>query len=213
MGALVGSRRASCPVVERSELSEVHYITAISNLPSMLSLGLLSHDRAATVSHVSVAMEEIQDRRAPKTVPGGRRLHEYVNLYINARNVMLARVLHSHSIDELCVVRVSSSVIDHPHVVIADRNAASDYVRFADASVGLALVNREKVFAQYWTHSGDQIAEWQHKSAMCAEVLVPDTVDPRYITGVYVGSGQAQRSVTTVDAGLDLKLSDYMFFK
>ena len=39
--------------------------------------------------HVSVAMPAVQDRRARKIVPGGRRLHGYANLYICARNPMM----------------------------------------------------------------------------------------------------------------------------
>jgi hypothetical protein len=199
--------------MDRSELTELHYITAITNLPAMLEHGLLCHERAAKVPHLSVAMEAIQARRSTKKVPGGRSLHEYVNLYINGRNVMLSKVLHGNSIDEVCVLRVSPGVIDLPSVVIADQNAASDYVRFADASAGLALVHRDTVFAEYWTHPDDQIAEWRHKSAMCAEVLVPQVVVPNLVIGAYVGTKQAGRNVKAVAAGLAVSLNEYMFFK
>lgn len=103
-------------------------------------------------------------------------------------------------------------VIDLPQAVIADQNAARDYVRFADASVGLALVHRDTVFAEYWTHPGDQIAEWRHRSAMCAEVLVPDTVAPQHIVGAYVGTAQAAQNVKAVAAGLAVAVNEYMFF-
>ena len=68
--------------MQRDELQELHYITPICNVPSILQHGLLSHVRAAKHKHSSVAMAEIQDRRSEVRVPGGRRLHEYVNLYI-----------------------------------------------------------------------------------------------------------------------------------
>jgi hypothetical protein len=47
-------------------------------------------------------MPEIQRRRAGRVVPGGRSLHEYVNLYICARNPMLylRRAMHA----KLCVL-------------------------------------------------------------------------------------------------------------
>lgn len=67
--------------MKRSELTELHYITPIANVPSILRQGILSHNRAKRVQHQSVAMNEIQDRRAKVTVPGGKKLHEYVNLY------------------------------------------------------------------------------------------------------------------------------------
>ena len=199
--------------MDRAQLAELHYITAIENLPSILQHGVLSHLRAARLQHRSVAMAEIQDRRSRKRVPGGRALHEYANLYINARNVMLSKVLRGASTDEVCVLRISADVVDLPDVVIADQNAASDYVRFARAPGGLARIDNATVFAEYWTHPGDQIAEWRHRSAMCAEVLVPDGVDPAYIVGVYVGSAEAAASVKTVAPGLPVTLDAYRFFR
>ena len=44
-----------------------------------MSKGILSHKRAKKISHNSVAMEVIQERREKKNVPGGRPLQEYVN--------------------------------------------------------------------------------------------------------------------------------------
>lgn len=191
----------------------MHYITAIVNVPSVLEHGLLSHRRAALLPHKSVAMAEIQDRRAPKQVPGGRPLHDYVNLYVNARNPMLSKVLYDRSIDDVCVLRVHLDVIDEPGVVIADQNAASDYVRFADARVGLDLIHRETVFAESWKHPSDQIAEWRHKSAMCAEVLVPDTVVVGRISGAYVGCSAASQKFAAVAGNLPVTLNEYLFFR
>jgi hypothetical protein len=31
---------------------------------------------------------------------------------------------------------------------------------------GLDLIDRSVVFATYWTHPGDEITEWRHKSAL-----------------------------------------------
>jgi hypothetical protein len=76
-------------------------------------------------------MEVIQERREKKIVPGGRPLQEYVNLYIHARNPMLY-VLQSRHID-LCILRVSTEILDLPGVIITDSNASSDYARFAPA--------------------------------------------------------------------------------
>ena len=67
---------------------------------------------------------------------------------------MLSKVLRGYSPMILCVLRVQADVVDLPQVVIADQNAASDYVRFANASVGLALIDHDTVFAEYWTHPG-----------------------------------------------------------
>ena len=63
----------------RSDIPELHYITPIANLPSIMKLGILSNKRASKVGHVSVAMEEIQDKRRQKKIPGAGLLHDYVN--------------------------------------------------------------------------------------------------------------------------------------
>jgi hypothetical protein len=57
--------------MNRSDLQELHYITIISNIPSIMTKGILSHKRSKRINHNSVAMEEIQERRKKKIVPGG----------------------------------------------------------------------------------------------------------------------------------------------
>jgi hypothetical protein len=174
---------------------------------------VLSHRRAALLHHRSVAMAQIQNRRSRRRVPGGRLLHDYVNLYINARNVMLSKVLKDASIDEVCVLRIDADVLDLPDVIIADRNAASDYVRFRRAPGGLARIDSATVFSESWLHPGDQVAEWRHRSAMCAEVLVPDSVGPAYILEVYVGSRGAGTNAKATASALPVTLDRRMFFR
>lgn len=166
--------------MRREDLHELHYITPIANLPSIRRRGILSHNRAQRVAHQSVAIQEIQDRRAKVVVPGGKRLHDYVNLYIHARNPMMYKRKQQHM--DLCVLRISSEVLDLPGVVISDGNAASAYVRFAPAPAGLAIVDRELAFARYWTDP-DPIEWFRRSVARCAEALVPDQLDPRFIQG------------------------------
>ena len=196
--------------MERRELQELHYITPICNIPSILQHGILSHVRASRLQHQSVAMQVVQDRRSPKSVPGGRRLHEYVNLYICARNPMLHKRKDQHL--EICVLQIRPEVLDLPDVIVTDQNAASDYVRFAKAPEGLPIVNREMVFAEWWKHPEDQILEWRHTSIKCAEVLVPDRVDPRFICGTYVSCDQAQQAVVAVNADLHVAVDRHLFF-
>ena len=56
--------------MEREELDELQYITPIVNVPSILLRGILSHKFADRFPHESVAMQEVQDRRTAKIVPG-----------------------------------------------------------------------------------------------------------------------------------------------
>ena len=121
----------------RDELTELHYITPIVNVASILHHGIVSHNKAKKLDHRSVAMAEIQDLRKGVVVPNGMPLHDYVNLYICARNPMMFKRQAQHA--ELCVLRVSADVLDLPKAVVTDGNAASTlrgYARFAAAPDG-----------------------------------------------------------------------------
>lgn len=195
--------------MERDELQELHYIAPICNVPSILQHGLLSNVRAATHRPASVAMQAIQHRRSQVTVPGGRKLHEYVNLYICARNPMLYKLQSKR--DELCVLAVSPDVLDLPGVVVTDGNASSAYVRFAAAPAGLAIVDRELTFADNWTDQ-DPIQYWRKKSAKCAEVLVPDRVDTRYLRCAYVWSEEVGKCLQVITGALRVEVNSHLFF-
>lgn len=195
--------------MERDELQELHYITPICNVPSILQHGLLSNVRAARHRPASVAMPEIQNRRAQVTVPGGRRLHEYVNLYICARNPMMFKIQAQRN--KLCVLSVVTDVLDLPGVIVTDGNASGNYVRFAPALQGLANVNRDWAFANDWTDP-DRIQYWRKKSAKCAEVLVPDCVAPRYLRGAYVWSEEVREHLQANAVALHVQVNSQLFF-
>ena len=198
--------------MRRDELDELHYITPIANVPSICELGILSHRRASRVEHQSVAMPEIQDRRAHVVVPGGRPLHEYANLYICARNPMM--YLRRGQDAELCIFRVSTNVLDLPRVVVTDANAAADspYVRFAAAPGGLRIVDRGLTFAEYWT-SPDLFEQYRRKSAKCAEVLVPDLVPPRFLIGAYVSSENSRTQFDGLSENVAATVNPHIFFR
>ena len=140
------------------EVRELYYIAPIGNLASVLTHGILSHKLAARLPHGSIAKQEIQDIRARKVVPGGLPLHDYANLYICARNPMMYLRRGTHR--TLCVLRVSTDVLYFDNVVVASGNASSQYTRFAASPQGLVLVDRDLVFAEYWTDP-DQITYWR----------------------------------------------------
>ena len=78
--------------MDRGELNELHYITPIANLRSIMKNGIVSNRRAKALSGISIALQQVQDlRREASVFPGGLPLHNYVNLYINCRNPMMSR--------------------------------------------------------------------------------------------------------------------------
>lgn len=195
--------------VFRSELKELHFVTHTDNLLSIWKHGILSNRRAKRLKPTSVAMSEIQKERAKKRVPQGRRLHEYANLYFCARNPMLYKRKQQHA--NLCVLRVSTDVLDLPGVVVTDGNAASNYTRFAAAPEGLQHVSRELTFAEWWT-SSDPIEKWERTRRKCAEVLVPDTVSRKKILGAYVSCQEALERFEAINVPLEAEIDAHLFF-
>jgi hypothetical protein len=189
-------------------VTELHCIMPIGNIPSVLAAGILSHERAAMLDHHSVAMPAMQDRRDAKTVPGGLRLHQYANLYFHARNPMLSARRH----EDVCVLRVSTAVLQVQGTVIADQNAASKYVRFyAPAQSG--LLDFDDIYARDWRHPGDQIREWQHKSRRCAEVLVPHHVQANMLIGAYAVDEAARLRLNGAGFVLTINVDEDFFFR
>jgi ssDNA thymidine ADP-ribosyltransferase, DarT len=138
-------------------------------------------------------------------------LHDYACLYFNARNPMLYLRRGQH--EALCVLSIEPAVLDLPGVVITDQNAAGKWARFAAAPEGVSIVNRNMTFAEWWTHPEDQIEEWRHKAAMCAEVLVPDRVLPSFVRGAYVSGTTAEQRIGALGTGIKTVINARLFFR
>lgn len=196
--------------MNREDITELHFITAIENVPSILEHGILSNRRAYGLVHRSVAMAVVQDKRREKRIPGGRLLHEYANLYFDAHNPMLSKCrIHNNTI---CVLRVDAWVLEQPGVIVADRNAASDYVRFYETSTGIQALDKDMIFARFWLNPNDPIDEMRHKSIKCAEVLVPDSVSPDLVIGAYVANQRALDAFEALGTRLPVVIKGVMFF-
>lgn len=197
--------------MRREDLEELHYITPINNIPSIIQQGIVSHKRASQIDHDTVALQDVQERRKNKRIPTGKLLHDYVNLYICARNPMMYKRRNLHH--DLCVLQISTEVLDIHGAIVVDRNASSDYAAFYPSPEGLRRVNGELVFSEYWTHPENQFVEWEHKSIKCAEILIPNRVPPAFIFGAYV-SGKIARE-RLIETGFDgiIEIDEHMFFR
>jgi hypothetical protein len=137
-------------------------------------------------------------------------LHQYANLYFHARNPMMSARRHEAS--NLCVLRVSTEVFGVNGTVVSDQNAASKYVRFLHPSQWQVL-NFDDIYAWDWRHADDQIAEWRHSSRKCAEVLVPQRVEPRFLTGAYVVDEGAENRLAMCGFALPITVNPVLFFR
>lgn len=198
--------------MERSRIQELHYITDMANVASILERGILSNRLARrVVGHVSVADAEVQARRAGKRVWVGRSsrpLHDYANLYVHARNAMLFILLRSRK-GHLTVLAIDPEVLDLDGVVVTDRNAASFASLFLPAAEGIAALDESAVFAEWWTGNSEA------KQLRMAEVLVPDRVPPSLIKGAYVPDHAAGERLRSHLSGrlLAIRVNRWMFFR
>ena len=190
-------------------VTELHCIMPIANLGSVMAHGILSHERAAKLPHHSVALQPVQDRRDQKQVPGGLKLHQYANLYLHARNPMLFK--RKDEAPTLCVLRVSTQVLELEGTVISDQNAASAYVRFLHPRQW-QLLDFDAIYAMDWRHPGDPVAYFRHSSRKCAEVLVPQRVETRFLTGAYVVDQAAKIRVDRLELALPVTPNPVLFF-
>ncbi len=91
--------------------------------------------------------------------------------------------------------------------------SSTGYARFEPSPKGLKNIDKDLVFAQYWSHPDDPIESMRHGSIVCAEVLVPDRVEPKYIAGVYVASQAALEAALALVPGLNVTIKPNMFFR
>jgi len=191
------------------KLTEFQNITPIANIPSILHHGIVSFEEASRISHRSVALQDVQDKRDKKRIPGGLALHEYANVYFHARNPMLSR-RRSEAI-YLCVLQVSVEILRIPGPIITDQNAASKYVKFMPPDC-LGSLDLEYIFAMNWKHPESQVDEWRHSSAKCAEVLIPHRIPPNHLLGAYEVNDAAQKQLAEIGFPLPITIDANFFF-
>ncbi len=191
--------------------TELNNIMPLRNIPSVLQRGILSHQRASELDHADISLEDVQNIRDGVTLPNGRALHSFANLYFDARNPMMYKRRAEYN--ELCILRISTEVATIPGTYVSSQNASSKYARFYDAAnVSSDDVDMDKVYARDWDHE-DEIEKWQHASIKCAEVLVPNSIPPEYILGAYVATEQAKQQLLQRGFDKQIEINADKFFR
>lgn len=176
----------------------LYNIQAIDNIPSIMKRGLLSNERASSISHVSIAMNEVQARRDLVRIPNGLKLHQYANLYFDPWNPMLSRKRSQN--EEICILKFDRSVLDLEGVILSDKNASSSYAAFYSADIGLENIDFDLVYARYWTDE-NYYEQCRKKSIKCAEILVPYCIPFEYVICAAVVNDYAANRLA--DTGFD----------
>ncbi|MGN1406662.1 MAG: DUF4433 domain-containing protein [Erysipelotrichaceae bacterium] len=187
----------------------LYNIQAICNIPSIMKRGLLSNEEASKFDHKSIAMDEVQEKRACVKIPNGLQLHKYANLYFDYYNPMLSRVRKYNQ--DICILNFSASILDSRGVILSDRNASSTYAAFYDAKMGLDNIDFELVYARYWT-DGNYYNQLTKKSVKCAEVLVPYCVPFAYVKCAAVFNDVAKEKLMETGFNREIIVEPTCFF-
>ena len=197
--------------MERIDIKELHFITCIENVPSILQIGIISRNKAIRdkVQFEDVSESGVQERRAGKRIPGtSKGLHDYANFYFDAHNPMLSARRSRN--DTICVLRIHPAVLNFDGVVVTDINAARD-CRFMSVNEGLDSLDRDKVYMVNWKDPNNSINDYRQAGIKCAEILVPECVESRYIIGAYVANEIALNAFSKI-CNLTVEINHNLFF-
>lgn len=176
--------------MRKLDINNLYYITHIDNLPSILERGILSHERIEEehVQPTRIYNTDIVNKRKEKNTPDHKSLWNYANLYFQARNPMMYRVVHEKGAKDLVVVSVAKKILHTSGVFITDGNAANDPTQFYFPNDGLKMLQQQwKIVQSEWWNTLDG-----SKRKIMAECLVPNNVGPNLINAVYVVDEETQ---------------------
>jgi hypothetical protein len=176
-----------------SKPKQLFYITHIDNINSILSKGILSHQyiEENNIPFTPIYDAGIVSNRKERLTPSGRNLWHYANLYFQARNPMLYRVVSEKSAQNIAVVGVVFNVISQRDVFVSDGNAASHASNILPASEHLKVLRDLKNILNYeWWKDEDG-----SKRKIMAECLIPERVTPDCIKAIYVATPETAKKI------------------
>lgn len=188
--------------------SSLYYICHKDNLKSILSRGILSHNRVQelSLSHYDIHDEEVMNRRQSVLLPNKRPLHEHVNLYFQPRNAMLYRLICNADREDFVILQIKPDVFNQDGLFFSDRNAATSMVHFYDRVESLQKIDGKVFRKKYWTDSDDT------KQKMTAEVLLPNKVPSAYIIGIYIDKPNDSVQSIADQFSVSVSIQPDMFF-
>lgn len=198
--------------MSKAKIKSLYYITHINNLPSIFQHGILSHQQVIErgLSPTPIYNAEIVARRQQRSTPNGRSLWEYANLYFQARNPMLYKVLSETNKHNVVILGIKPRVLDTEGALIALGNAAHSLTELVDVKTGLQVINRD-----YWSilNSDWWKTEDGTKRKIMAECLIPEAVPPTEIHSVYVVSQEISECIRRQLSSVEVVVEPHMFFQ
>lgn len=196
-----------------------YYIAHIDNLKSILENGILARNQInknessifakfrRTKKITSIHAEDIIQIRKDKQhkLLKGRSLWDFANLYFQARNPMLYRVIHEFKAENIIVLQINSDIINSGDILITDGNAASSTTEFfEDTNKGLNALDSEQFKKEYWNDSD--------KRKFMAELLVYNHIPSDKIIGIHVANEAVADKIRKEMGPLNIVPDSKMFF-
>ncbi|SMN10900.1 ADP-ribose 1''-phosphate phophatase related protein [uncultured Candidatus Thioglobus sp.] len=196
------------------EINNLYYICHIDNLQSILENGLLSHNKIQTLSPKIIYDESIISRRKDiKPNPEkNETLWDFSNLYFNARNAMLYRVIHEQDLKNIVIIQFNKSVLDYAkrcNGYISIGNAAHSESYFSEITKGLKDLKKIWSFwnKEYWSESDGS------KRLMMSELIVQDKIPEDFIDSIYVASEAIGNKIKELTNFSNIITEPNMFFQ
>jgi hypothetical protein len=175
------------------EIRELYYISHIDNLKSILKNGLYSHSliEKLGIEFTPIYNKSIVNMRKSRTVPDGRSLWDFANLYFQPRNPMLFQIIRNDLLDKIAVIGFDKNVIDGDDVYLTDGNAAHSASKFYRPSQKQKIlpVIKRNIDTLFWD------AKSGSKREIMAECLVAERVPGEYINSIYFGDYKTKYKV------------------
>lgn len=164
---------------QRWGVSSLWHMTHIQNVQNIVKHGLFSHQspQLLALNAIDISDHDVQRWRTKADPHYGLSLHDYVPLYINPRNPMLYRRKEMQR--DICLIEVSLDALEKGCFLISDGNAASGNTKFFKSTADLRFLPWDVLRSSFWTDFDDG------KRKACSEVLVPNSIEPRFIRAVY----------------------------
>ena len=189
-----------------------YHFTHISNIPNILEMGLLSHEKLSSseVQNSDYSNKEYKLKRERTEELYHRKINEYVPLYINPKNPFMGSKAIIPVFSEMVLIEVLPHVlVQIPKTLFSDGNAAEKETNFFGNQDELERVNWTLLQNGKWT-------EEESKRIMCSEVLVPDEISPFYMQRIIIQNNSVLHELMAAfpnKYGIEIILdSDYFAF-
>lgn len=184
-------------MARKSSIQGLYYITHINNIPSILEKGILSHEliEAENIPYQTIYNLQVVSHRSHKIVPGTpQSLWHFANLYFQPKNAILYAVINGYPLQEVAIIGIKKTILNRSDIWITTGNAAHSNSQIFPISQGKAILDqiRDQIDQEWWNNEDGS------KRKMMAECLVPEKVDPGYISIIYVPCDQAKARIDTI---------------